>query len=222
MGAEAARLRGADLRRPARPQRHRADRRRPRARRRRRAARRGEGAARRVRRAHRRQRRGARGRGAESEDPHGRRRGDRQRHRALQPLGDAAVPDRGRAPHRRGAAPEVPLPRPAAARAGEELHPARPHRLRHPRLHAPPRLSRHRDADPDEVDPRGGPRLPRAEPRAQGAVVRAAAVAADLQATAASGRHGALLPDRPLLPRRGQPQRPAAGVHADRRRGLVH
>ena len=32
------------------------------------------------------------------------------------------------------------------------------------------------------------------------------------------GRHGALLPDRPLLPRRGLPRRPAAGVHPARHR----
>ena len=32
------------------------------------------------------------------------------------------------------------------------------------------------------------------------------------------GRHGALLPDRPLLPGRGLPRRPAAGVHPARHR----
>ena len=51
-----------------------------------------------------------------------------------------------------------------------------------------------------------------------GHLVRAAAVAAAVQAAADGRRHGALLPDRPLLPRRGLPRRPAAGVHPARHR----
>ena len=35
------------------------------------------------------------------------------------------------------------------------------------------------------------------------------------------GRHGAVLPDRPLLPRRGLPRRPAAGVHPARHRDVL-
>ena len=52
-------------------------------------------------------------------------------------------------------------------------------------------------------------------------LVRAAAVAAAVQAAAHGRRHGALLPDRPLLPRRGLPRRPAARVHPARHRDVV-
>ena len=51
-----------------------------------------------------------------------------------------------------------------------------------------------------------------------GQLVRPAAEPAAVQAAADGGRHGALLPDRPLLPRRGLPRRPAAGVHPARHR----
>ena len=44
---------------------------------------------------------------------------------------------------------------------------------------------------------------------------------AALQAAADGRRARALLPDRPVLPRRGSARRPPAGVHADRHRGLV-
>ena len=60
------------------------------------------------------------------------------------------------------------------------------------------------------------------EPDAPGGVLRAAAVAADLQAAADGGGLRPLLPDRPLLPGRGSAGRPAAGVHPDRPRGVVH
>ena len=48
-------------------------------------------------------------------------------------------------------------------------------------------------------------------------LVRAAAVAAAVQAAADGRRLRALLPDRPLLPRRGLPRRPPARVHPARR-----
>ena len=54
-----------------------------------------------------------------------------------------------------------------------------------------------------------------------GQLVRAAAVAAAVQAAADGRRHGALLPDRALLPRRGLPRRPAAGVHPARHRDVL-
>ena len=54
-----------------------------------------------------------------------------------------------------------------------------------------------------------------------GRVLRAAAVAADLQADPDDRRHRPLLPDRALLPRRGPARRPAARVHAGRRRDVV-
>ena len=52
-------------------------------------------------------------------------------------------------------------------------------------------------------------------------VLRAAAVAADLQAAADDRRPRALLPDRALLPRRGPARRPPARVHAARPRDVV-
>ena len=56
---------------------------------------------------------------------------------------------------------------------------------------------------------------------AAGQLVRPAAVAAAVQAAADGRRHGALLPDRALLPRRGLPRRPAAGVHPARHRDVL-
>ena len=54
-----------------------------------------------------------------------------------------------------------------------------------------------------------------------GNVLRAAAVAAALQAAADGRRLRALLPDRALLSRRGPARRPPAGVHAARPRDVV-
>ena len=72
------------------------------------------------------------------------------------------------------------------------------------------------DADPQH--PRGRPRLPGAGPPAARQLVRPAAEPAAVQAAAHGRRHGALLPDRALLPRRGLPRRPPAGVHPARHR----
>ncbi len=58
--------------------------------------------------------------------------------------------------------------------------------------------------------PRGRARFSGAQPRASGRVLRAAAVAADLQADPDDLRLRPLLPDRPLLPRRGPARRPPA------------
>ena len=54
-----------------------------------------------------------------------------------------------------------------------------------------------------------------------GPVLRAAAVAAALQADADDRGLRSLLPDRQVLPRRGPARRPPAGVHADRHRDVV-
>ena len=97
----------------------------------------------------------------------------------------------------------------AAAQRGE---PGRP------RGAARARLRRGRDAHPDPLDPRGRPRLPGARPPAARLLVRAAAEPAAVQAAAHGRRDGALLPDRPLLPRRGLPRRPPARVHPARHR----
>ena len=55
-------------------------------------------------------------------------------------------------------------------------------------------------------------------PAAARQLVRPAAEPAAVQAAADGRRHGALLPDRALLPRRGLPRRPAARVHPARHR----
>ena len=54
-----------------------------------------------------------------------------------------------------------------------------------------------------------------------GTLVRPAAVAAAVQAAAHGRRAGAVLPDRPLLPGRGLPGRPAARVHPARHRDVL-
>ena len=69
--------------------------------------------------------------------------------------------------------------------------------------------------------PEGRARLPGAEPRQPRQLLRAAAVAAALQADPHGRRARPLLPDRALLPRRGSARRPPAGVHADRHRDVV-
>ncbi len=53
---------------------------------------------------------------------------------------------------------------------------------------------------------------------ARDCLVPSAAEPADLQAAAHARRVRPLFPDRPLLPRRGQPRRPPAGVHPVRHR----
>jgi aspartyl-tRNA synthetase len=53
------------------------------------------------------------------------------------------------------------------------------------------------------------------------ALVRPAAEPPAVQAAAHGGRARALLPDRPLLPRRGLPRRPPAGVHPARHRDVL-
>ncbi len=117
---------------------------------------------------------------------------------------DAALPDRGlRERGRRGRAAALPLPRPAPradARGADAAPPG--HRAMREFLDGEgfvdvetPLLTK--------LDARGRPRLPRPQPPAAGLLLRAAAVAAAVQAAADGGRLRALLPDRPLLPRRG-------------------
>ena len=82
-------------------------------------------------------------------------------------------------------------------------------------------LPRHRDAGADPLDPGGRARLPRPQPAPAGLLLRAAAVAAAVQAAADGRRLRALLPDRPLLPRRGPARRPPARLHPARPRDVV-
>ena len=90
-------------------------------------------------------------------------------------------------------------PQPAA-----QHRPAPPHHDGDPQVLRRAGLLRDRDADPDQVDARGRARLPGAEPRAPGRVLRAAAVAADLQADPDDRGLRSLRADRALLPRRGR------------------
>ena len=76
----------------------------------------------------------------------------------------------------------VPLSRSAAPAAAAQHRPAPPRDDGDAAVLRRARLLGDRDADSDEVDARGRARLSRAEPRAPGRVLRAAAVAADLQA----------------------------------------
>ena len=82
-------------------------------------------------------------------------------------------------------------------------------------------LPQHRDADPHPLDAGGRARLPGAEPRAPRQLLRAAAVAAALQADPPGRGRRAVRADLPLLPRRGPARRPPARVLADRRRDVV-
>src|SRR4029077_5569105 len=65
------------------------------------------------------------------------------------------------------------------------------------------------DALPDPVHAGGGARLPGPGPAAAGQLVRAAAVAAAVQAAAHGGRPGALLPAWPVAPGWGLAAGPA-------------
>ena len=117
-----------------------------------------------------------------------------------------------------GGASQAPLPRPATQRSQRRPAPAQQGQQGGARRPRPARLRRDRDPDPDPLHPRGRPRLPGAGPPPAGQLVRPAPEPAAVQAAADGRRHGALLPDRALLPRRGLPRRPAAGVHPARHR----
>ena len=145
-----------------------------------------------------------------------------ERRRAARRRRDAALPDRGLLRRgRRGRAPAPPLPRPAPradARGADAAPPGHRGDARVPRRRG---LPRRRDAGADPLDPGGRPRLPRPQPPPAGLLLRAAAVAAAVQAAADGRRLRALLPDRPLLPRRGPARRPPARVHPARHRDVL-
>ena len=219
LGPPPPRPRRAHLHRPARPLGPRAARRAPAGLRRR--LRRGRGPALRARRLRRGRDRQARPRERQPEPRHRRDRDPRALAAAPGRQRDAALRRRRGRARRRDAAPAAPHARPAprehargdgAAPRGRGHHAPRPQRAR---------LPGDRDADPHALDARGRARLPRAQPPAAGLVVRAAAVAPALQAAADDERLRALLPDRPLLPRRGPARRPPARVHPARRRDVL-
>jgi aspartyl-tRNA synthetase len=68
------------------------------------------------------------------------------------------------------------------------------------RLLRQPELRGNRNTDSDEVDAGRRARLPGAQSRSPGRVLRAPAVAADLQADSHDRRHGSLLPDLQVFP----------------------
>ena len=78
------------------------------------------------------------------------------------------------------------------------------------------RLRRDRDTDLDSFHSRGRARFSGSGAAQARLLVRAAAKPATVQAAAHGGRYGALLPDRPLLPRRGLPGRSATRIHPAR------
>ena len=202
LGPPPPRPRRPDLHRPARPHRHRPARLPPRQLRRRlRAGPRAAGRGR----AHRRRARwsGARMETVNPELPTGEVEMRVAERRAARRRGDAALPDRGLLRRgRRGRAPAPPLPRPAPradARGADAAPPGHRGDARVPRRRG---LPRRRDPGADPLDPRGRPRLPRPQPPAAGLLLRAAAVAAAVQAAADGRRVRALLPGGALLPRR--------------------
>ena len=137
-----------------------------------------------------------------------------------QPGGDAAVPARRRKPV--GDHPPHPSrDRPAPAADAGEPAPALQGGDGGAPLPGRGRVHRHRDADAGQVHPRGRARLPGAFARARRHVLRAAAVAAAVQADADDRGFRPLLPDHQVLPRRGSARRPPARVHPDRYRNLV-
>ena len=156
-----------------------------------------------------------RGRGGQSRPADRRGRAGRARDRAACGRGDSAVRDRGgRQGGERGAAAPLPIPRPSARAHAAELRAPSRRDHEHPRVPKRPGLPRGRDAGDDALNARGRARLPSSQPLPARLVVRAAAVAAALQADPDDRRLRALLPDRPLLPRRGFARGPAARVHA--------
>ena len=148
-------------------------------------------------------------------------RGRRGRGRGAQRGRAAAVPGRGLRRGQRGRPAQVPVPGHQARRHRAGAAGPVPGRLPALRRDARAPVRERGDAVPDPVDPGGRARLPGPGPAAARQLVRAAAVAAAVQAAADGRRAGALLPAGPVLPGRGLPQGPAAGVHPDRHRDVL-
>ena len=160
-----------------------------------------------------------RARRAQEPEAADRRRGAGRRH-ADDLLGRRDAPLRAGGRHALGRddPSQAPLPGSAATGAAEELH--RPVAGLSDDAALPGRqpVPRDRDAVHGEVHAGRRAQLPGSFAPQPRAVLRARRVAADLQAAVHGGGDGPLLPDRPLLPRRGPPPRSPAGVHADRSR----
>src|SRR5207237_5540518 len=112
-------------------------------------------------------------------------------------------------------------PGPPAPGDDEDAGAPAPGDLDHPPLPGRARVPRRGDAAPHEEHPRGRARLPRPVAPVAGQLLRAAAVAAAVEAAPDGGRAGPLLPDRPLLPRRETACRPGPRVQAARSRDVV-
>ena len=140
----------------------------------------------------------------------------------LQQERDAALRDRRRDRHGRGEAPPVPLPRPApraACRRRSACGTASHQTVRRYfdeagflELETPMMV---------KYTPGGARNFLVPSRMHAGQVLRAGREPAALQAALHGGGVRAVLPDREVLPRRGAPPRPAARVHADRRRDVL-
>ncbi len=121
---------------------------------------------------------------AEAQSRSGQRRSGSLRLRAAHPeyRQDAAVRRRGRNQRQRGDAAALPLSRSAAPAPAAQSRAAPSRRARNAQDHGRAGLLRNRDAHPDALDARGRARLSGSQPRASRPVLRAAAIAANLQA----------------------------------------
>src|ERR1022692_3856060 len=145
---------------------------------------------------------GAAQRGYRQSEP-GDRRGRAFRGKDLDPerIPHAALPHgRDRGCGRRGAA-EIPLRRSAPPAHAAQHHPALEDLLRRARMPLRYGFPRNRDAFHDPLHAGRRARLPGAQPRAAGQFLCAAAIAANLQATADGLRLRKILPDRELIKR---------------------
>ena len=136
------------------------------------------------------------------------------RHPPLHGQRPARRPQRGA----RGAAPQAPLPRPALGHHAAQPGAASPCRSSAARGPQRTPVPGDRDSHPDALHPRGGARLRGAVAAQAGQLLRPAAVTADPEAAADAVGVRPLLPVGALLPRRGRPRRPPAGVHPARLR----
>ena len=131
------------------------------------------------------------------EDRHRRGRDSGAVHRGAERVEAPALPHRRGDPGLRGPPAEVPVSRPAAAADAAEPAAPPPGRARRPARAGRAGLPGDRDPGAREVDAGGGARLSGPQPGASGRVLRAAAVAADLQADPDDLGHGPLLPRSP-------------------------